>query len=393
KQIYLATGSNRNFKSISTNYQYMKNLKIAILGTRGIPNHYGGFEHISEYVSAGLVKKGHSVTVYNSHNHPYTHGTWNGVKIQHCYDPEYLVGTAGQFIYDFNCLMDVRRKKFDVVLLMGYTSCSIWGKLYPKDSTIITNMDGLEWKRSKYSKKVQQFLKYPEGLAVKYSQFYISDSRVIKDYLEDKYDIHSQYIPYGADVFSEQEREQIDVTSAKKEDYFLLMARMEPENNIESILEGFNNSNSHRSFKVLGDTGNRFGQYIRHRFKNDERIQFKGAIFDTPKVRALQNNSYLYFHGHSVGGTNPSLLEAMASEALIAAHDNPFNKSVLHSDAFYFSNANDVRQIVETVQRKENERLMVNNNLRKIKSQFNWESIVDQYEKFILECYYKAKHG
>jgi glycosyltransferase involved in cell wall biosynthesis len=370
----------------------MKNLRIAILGTRGIPNHYGGFEHISEYVSAGLVKKGHSVTVYNSHNHPYTADTWNGVKIQHCYDPEYLVGTAGQFIYDFNCLMDARRQKFDVVLLMGYTSCSIWGRLYPKNSTIITNMDGLEWKRSKYSKKVQQFLKYAENLAVKYSQYYISDSRVIKDYLEDKYQIHSQYIPYGADVITELEREQIDTSTALKEDYFLLMARMEPENNIQTILEGFNNSNSHRSFKVLGDTGNRFGKFIKHRFKNDERIEFNGSIFDTAKVRALQNNSYLYFHGHSVGGTNPSLLEAMASEALIAAHNNPFNKAVLHSDAFYFSDSEEVRYLVETVQRKENEQIMVKNNLHKIEFQFNWEKIINEYEAFIMECYESLNH-
>src|SRR5476649_1650909 len=145
------------------------------------------------------------------------------------------------------------------------------------------------------------------------------------------------------------------------------MARMEPENNIETILEGFNNSHSRKSFKVLGDTGNRFGKYISHKFKNDDRIQFKGSIFETPKVRSLQNNSYLYFHGHSVGGTNPSLLEAMASEALIAAHNNPFNQAVLSTDAFYFSNPADVKNLVETVQHKEIEKVMVSNNLRKIK--------------------------
>lgn len=367
-------------------------MKIAILGTRGIPNYYGGFEHISEYVSAGLVKKGHSVTVYNSHNHPYKADIWNGVNIQHCYDPEYLIGTAGQFIYDLNCLIDARRKKFDVVLMMGYTSSSVWGMLYPKKSAIITNMDGLEWKRSKYSKPVQQFLKYAEKLAIKHSHFYISDSRVIKDYLENKYDIVSEYIPYGADLISEIEREQLDTVQAKKEDYFLLMARMEPENNIETILEGFNNSNSNRMFKVLGDTSNRFGQYIRERFKNDERIQFKGAIFDTAKVRMMQNSSHLYFHGHSVGGTNPSLLEAMASEALIAAHDNPFNKSVLHSDAFYFSDADGVRDLVENVQRNGTERAMVKNNVHKIAFQFNWEKIVNEYEAFILECYQRLSH-
>ncbi|NHA02937.1 glycosyltransferase family 1 protein [Mucilaginibacter sp. HC2] len=367
-------------------------LRITILGTRGIPNYYGGFEHISEYVSAGLVKRGHSVTVYNSHNHPYTQDSWNGVEIKHCYDPEYLIGTAGQFIYDMNCLLDARKNNFDVVLIMGYTSSSVWGRLYPKNSTIITNMDGMEWKRSKYSKPVQQFLKYAEKLAVKYSHYYVADSRVIKSYLADKYNISSEYIPYGADVYSDQEREQYDFNEAMKEDYFLLMARMEPENNIETILDGFNRSNSNRKFKVLGDTGNRFGKYITNKFNNDERIEFKGAIFDTPKVRSLQNNSYLYFHGHSVGGTNPSLLEAMASEALIAAHNNPFNKSVLNTDAFYFSNAGEVQELVETVQRKDPEKSMVMNNLHKIQDQFNWERVIDQYEEFIVESYKHANH-
>jgi glycosyltransferase involved in cell wall biosynthesis len=367
-------------------------LRIAILGRRGIPNHYGGFEHVSEYVSEGLVKRGHSVTVYNSHNHPYQEDDWNGVNIKHCYDPEYLIGTAGQFIYDLNCLIDARKRKFDVVMMMGYTSSSVWGKLYPPKSTIITNMDGLEWKRSKYSPSVQKFLKYAEKLAVKYSQYYVSDSLVIKSYLGEKYNVESRYIPYGADLFSEEEREQVDNAEALKEDYFLLMARMEPENNIETILEGFNSSSSVKKFKVLGDTSNRFGKFITHKFKNDERIEFKGSIFNNGKVRALQNNSYLYFHGHSVGGTNPSLLEAMASEALIAAHNNPFNKSVLNADAFYFSNVNEVRNLVETVQRKETEKTMVSNNLRKIKYQFNWEGIIDQYEEFILECHYNLNY-
>jgi glycosyltransferase involved in cell wall biosynthesis len=362
-------------------------LRIAILGTRGIPNHYGGFEHISEYVSAGLVKRGHSVTVYNSHNHPYQLDTWNGVQIKHCFDPEYLIGTAGQFVYDMNCLLDARKRKFDVVLIMGYTSSSVWGWMYPKKSTIITNMDGMEWKRSKYSKPVQKFLKYAEKLAVQHSHYYISDSRVIKTYLADKYHIDSSYIPYGAEVFTDQEREQISPAEAMKEDYFLLMARMEPENNIESILEGFNNSNSSKKFKVLGDTGNRFGKYITNKFEKDTRIQFQGGIFNTPKVRQLQNNSYLYFHGHSVGGTNPSLLEAMASEALIAAHNNPFNKSVLHTDAFYFSDAADVQNLIENVQRKDPEHTMVKKNLHKIQDQFNWEKVIEQYEEFIVECY------
>lgn len=368
-------------------------LRIAILGTRGIPNYYGGFEHISEYVSTGLVRRGHEVAVYNSHNHPYKQDNWNGVSIIHCYDPEYILGPAGQFVYDLNCIRDARKRNFDVIIVMGYTSSSVWGRMYPKSSAIITNMDGLEWKRSKYSKPVQNFLKYAERLAVKYSHYYVSDSMVIKQYLARKYAVDSRYIPYGADAITPTEREQITPQQVQKEDYFLLMARMEPENNIETILEGYNQSNSDKPFQVLGSTGNRFGKYIAHKFKNDSRIEFKGSIYDTAKVRALQNNSYLYFHGHSVGGTNPSLLEAMASEALIAAHNNPFNQAVLSKDAYYFSNPAEVKELVETVQRRDTEKLMVSNNVQKIKNLFSWESVVDGYEQYAIECYLNFNNG
>jgi glycosyltransferase involved in cell wall biosynthesis len=236
-------------------------------------------------------------------------------------------------------------------------------------------------------------LKYAEKLAVKYSHYYVSDSMVIKQYLSRKYAIDSRYISYGADTITPTEREHITPLEAQKEDYFLLMARMEPENNIETILEGYNQSNSDKHFHILGSTDNRFGKYITHKFKNDSRIEFKGSIYDTAKVRALQNNSYLYFHGHSVGGTNPSLLEAMASEALIAAHNNPFNQAVLSKDAYYFSTPADVKELVETVQRRDTEKLMVSNNVRKIKHLFSWESVIDGYERYAMECYMNFNHG
>src|SRR5580698_626056 len=128
------------------------NMRIAILGTRGIPNQYGGFERLAEQLSCRLAEKGNEVFVYNSHNHFYKQKKWNDVNIIHCYDPEYISGTCGQFIYDLNCILDARKKKFDVLLILGYTSSSVWHKLLPANSTIIYNMDGLEWKRAKYSK-------------------------------------------------------------------------------------------------------------------------------------------------------------------------------------------------------------------------------------------------
>jgi hypothetical protein len=101
-------------------------LKIAILGTRGIPNNYGGFEQFAEYLSEGLTEKGHEIYVYSPHNHNYQEKEWRGVKIIHCFDPEYKVGTAGQFIYDLNCILDSRKRGFDIILQLGYTSSSVW---------------------------------------------------------------------------------------------------------------------------------------------------------------------------------------------------------------------------------------------------------------------------
>lgn len=365
-------------------------MKIAILGTRGIPNNYGGFEQFTEHLSVGLAKMHHDVTVYNSHNHPNKQQNWHGVEIVHCYDPEFRLGTAGQFIYDLNCIRNTRKRYFDVILSLGYSSSSVWGWLYPKKSVIISHMDGFEWKRTKYPAFVRRFLVYAERMAVRFSDFYISDSIAIQYYLRENYGINSKYISYGADIFTHENENLLNCYGLQKQNYYMLMARMEPENNIEMILQGFHNSHSQKKFLVVGGTNNKFGKYILNKFKNDHRIQFIGALYDPEKTHVLRLFSYLYFHGHSVGGTNPSLLEAMASRALIAAHDNDFNRTILNEDDFYFSSANDVQHLIETIKRGEKERVMICRNFRKVQKDYNWESIIEQYANFIMECYKRS---
>ena len=164
---------------------------MPFFGTRGIPNHYGGFEQFAQYLSEGLCQMGHEVFVYNSHNHPYQKNKWNEVNIIHCYDPEFKLGTIGQFIYDFNCTLDSRKRNFDVILQLGYTSSSVWNWLFKRTTRLFTNMDGLEWKRTKFSRPVSLFLKYAEKLAVKHSDVLISDSLGIQSYLEKKYAVKS----------------------------------------------------------------------------------------------------------------------------------------------------------------------------------------------------------
>jgi glycosyltransferase involved in cell wall biosynthesis len=372
-------------------------LRIAILGTRGVPNNYGGFEHIAGHLSRGLVQKGHDVTVYNSSRHPYKKQKWHGVHIIHCYDPEYLIGTAGQFVYDLNCILDAGRRTFDVILILGYTSSSVWGFLYPKNAIVVTNMDGMEWKRSKYPGVVKRFLRKAEKWAVQSSNFHIADSQVIKEYLDGKYNIKCKYIAYGAGVYPVANEELLREYKLQKNQYYLLMARMEPENNIEMILDGYAMTLTKTKFVVIGNTGNRYGKSLKAKYKSDKRIIFLGGLFNEIKVQTLTAFCKLYFHGHSVGGTNPSLLDAMAAKAPIAIHNNVFNHAIIKGNALRFNNANDVYNIIN-----ENhlpDEIQIEDNYVKIASEFSWEKIVNQYEYYFLSCYlnkqpyYPLKHA
>jgi glycosyltransferase involved in cell wall biosynthesis len=355
------------------------------MGTRGIPNFYGGFEQLAEHLAPGLVRAGHEVTVYNSHNHPFRGDSWEGVRIIHCYDPEYILGSAGQFIYDLNCLMDARRRNFDVILQLGYTSSSVWGQLFPPGTMVIYNMDGLEWQRSKYSRIARRFLLYAERLAVKYSDFYVTDSPVIQTYFREKYGLRSEYIAYGADIFDETDESILKDYKVRAGNYYLVMARMEAENNIATILEGFSASDTDRKILVVGNTSNKFGSRLKARFSNDPRIVFTGGIYEQKTIHALKLFSRMYFHGHSTGGTNPSLLEAMASKALIAAHDNVFNREVLGEDAIYFSTASDITYLIDNTPPGMLKGIMTRNNQQKIYRKFNWPDIIAKYERFILQ--------
>ncbi|MCC6371170.1 MAG: DUF1972 domain-containing protein [Bacteroidia bacterium] len=360
-------------------------MKIAIIGTRGIPNNYGGFEQLAEYLSLGLKEKGHDVYVYNSDKHAYKHYLWNGINIIHCFDPEKTIGTAGQFIYDFNCIVNSRKHNFDVILNLGYTSSSIWMRLFSKRARVITNMDGMEWKRSKYSKKVQRFLMYAEKLAVKHSQLLVADSLAIKKYLDDKYRVNSHFIAYGAPVFTDANAAVLEKYKVTPYTYNLLIARMEPENNIEMILDGVHGTKNSATILVIGNHTNAFGTYLFQKYQSDERIVFTGPLYDVPVINNLRYYSNLYFHGHSVGGTNPSLLEAMGCHCHIAAHNNEFNKSVLQNNALYFSSASEVSHLIENENRSTpGGKINPDNNQTKIKTDYTWANIVNAYEKIMI---------
>jgi glycosyltransferase involved in cell wall biosynthesis len=359
-------------------------MNIGIIGTRGIPNNHGGFEQFAEFLAVALVENGYDVTVYNSHNHPFQLKNFNGVRIIHCFDPECRFGTAGQFIYDLNCILDSRKRNFDIILQLGYTSSSIWGHLLPrKHSVITTNMDGLEWKRSKYIKLVQKFLKYAERLAIVHSDYLISDSLGMQEYLTEKYSVSSTYIPYGANLFESPDESILPYFNVSRYSYNMLIARLEPENSIETILDGVVLSGLNKLFLVIGKHNTKYGEYLKLKYSAYRHIQFIGSIYDINTLNNLRYFSSMYFHGHTVGGTNPSLLEAMASGALICANDNIFNRAVLTNDSYYFESIDDVASIIlnEKLQNKfsdSNQERLTNNSI-KVRTVYSWATVVSQY--------------
>jgi glycosyltransferase involved in cell wall biosynthesis len=352
------------------------------LGTRGIPNRYGGFEQAATHIASGLAEKGHEVTVYNSNQHPYTGNNWKGVNIIHCYEPAYF-GSAGQFVYDLNCIRNAKKKKFDVWLFFGYTSSSVWWRLYPGKVVLISNMDGLEWKRSKYNVLTRKFLLYAEKLAVKHSHFLLADSTAIQFYLFEKYRVQSNYIAYGAELLHEEDSSVFSVYGIQQHDYCLVLARMEPENNIETILTGFCRSNTVKKMIVIGNLDTKFGKYLLSKFETDKRVTFVPSLYDAKKLHTLKLYCSLYFHGHSCGGTNPSLLEAMADGAVICSHENPFNRAILGDDAFYFSSVDDITSRIDSERNPSVEKNMILHNREKIEQKYNWPVIVSAYEKLI----------
>lgn len=361
-------------------------LKIGILGTRGIPNHYGGFEQWAEHLSKGLVENGCEVFVYNSHTHPYKKSKWNGVNIIHQYDPEYKMGTFGQFIYDFNCILDSRKRHFDVIIQLGFTSSSLWGWLLPKKkTTIVTNMDGIEWSREKFSKMAQLFLKFAEKWAVASSNWLIADSPVIKTYYENNYHKQVIYLSYGTTLFEHENFSLIESFNITPYNYHLVISRLEPENNIETIIKGVLDSNQSKPLLIVGKHNTTHGKYLFQKYASNTKVQFLGGIFDKEVINNLRYFSDFYFHGHSVGGTNPSLLEAMASGARIVAHDNPYNRSVLNNKGDYFITSNDITQLLNHATSKSECGGYLAENRQRIKDYFLLDTVINQYFRFVKD--------
>ena len=378
-------------------------MKIAFISTRGIPNNYGGFEQFAEYISVGLVRRGHEVVVYSPHFHPYREPDYKGVRIKHIYSPEKWMGSSvGSFFYDFLSLRDaLKKEKFDIIYEAGYTSivpAYIWFNVkrikYP---LFTTNMDGLEYKRTKFNKWVQKFVFWEERMAVKHSHYLIADNMGIHDYYKEKYGKESKFLAYGADVHEDYDAGVLKEFGLEAGGYFIVVARLEPENNLFMALEGYLASNQYgkRPLVVVGKTNTPYGEHLVERYGRDRNIRFVGGIYDFRKLNSIRHYSYAYFHGQSVGGTNPSLLEAMASGCFILAHDIIFNRAVLGENALYYGSTDAATEMLDGIDQavSAHKKEYTERNLEVIRRDYSWEKLVDEHEEYFKWMLSQRKGG
>lgn len=367
-------------------------MKIAFVSTRGIPNNYGGFEQFAEYISVGLAERGHDVTVYSPHYHPYKKSEYKGVRIKHVYSPElWMGGSVGSFFYDYSCLKDaLGNEDFDIIYEAGYTSIiPAYIRFNVKNirrPLFTTNMDGLEYKRTKFNPLVRMFVFWEEKMAVKHSHFLIADNMGIHDYYKGKYGRESKFLAYGANVYDNYDAGVLKEWNLVPNEYYLLVARMEPENNICMAIEGYKASKEYgqRPLIIVGKTNTPYGKKLVKQCGGDSNIHFVGGIYNFDKLNSVRHFSFAYFHGHSVGGTNPSLLEAMASDCFILAHDNIFNRAVLRENAVYYSSSQAVTMLLDTIDDTASlcKEKYIKNNLEVIRKEYSWEKLVDEHERY-----------
>jgi len=325
----------------------MKN--ISIIGTVGVPACYGGFETLVENL-IDEKSPGKNLTVYcSSKSYLDQPSNYKGAKLK--FIP--LNANGIQSIpYDIWSLCHTAINKTDSILLLGVSGaiCLPLIRLISK-AKITTNIDGLEWRRSKWGGLAKRFLKYSEMLAVKYSDVIIADNQAIADYVKSEYDVDSKVIAYGGD------HALINELNLSDENYALALCRIEPENNVELILQAFANSN--KNIKFIGNWNNSdFGLRMKKQYQNMNNIELIDPIYDIHTLHDIRQKCSFYVHGHSAGGTNPSLVEMMHFGKSIFVFDCTYNRASTENKAQFFKNSDELIQLINSPIHIENGRSM-----------------------------------
>ncbi len=355
-------------------------MKVAIIGTVGVPANYGGFETLVEQLVRHNENPDLQYAVFCSKkNYQERRWVYHGAKTEYVG----LQANGVQSIpYDIISLIKASRNS-DVILVLGVSGCAFLPvfRLFSKKKLII-NIDGLEHRRDKWNKWVRKFLKFSEKQAIKYGNVIVTDNQGITDYVKDEYGKPSELIAYGGDhALTASNPEETDrILSSygiRSKEYALAICRIEPENNVHVILEAF--EKSRHSLVFIGNwQKSEYGRALAEKYKDSEFVKITPAVYDLETLNVIRSNCSVYLHGHSAGGTNPSLVEAMFFHVPVFAFDCVYNRESTENKAIYFSSVDD---LVSKLNDPDIDLEANASEMNEIANRrYRWETISRQYE-------------
>jgi glycosyltransferase involved in cell wall biosynthesis len=362
---------------------------INILGIRGIPAAHGGFETFAGNLAPYLRSRGWNVNVYCQLD-PLPDGSsqkdfedeWNGIHRIHLATKS--TGSRGSIEFDWRCVLDAsKRPGLDLVL--GYNTAVFVPFLRMRGKKVIMNMDGVEWRRDKWSLPIKAWFYLNEFVGVNVVNLPVADHPEIAAHLRRHTARKMAVIPYGADVVVDAPLSAVSNLGLLPREYFLSIARIEPENSILEIVEAFSLRPRKSKLVVLGNLSldNKYHQRVRAAASED--VLFTGAIYDQRVVRSLRFYASAYLHGHQVGGTNPSLVEALGAGSAVIAHDNRFNKWVAGGSQLYFKDAKQLETILTEIENHRIDLGIARTEARlRHSTSFTIDGINAQYEELFL---------
>jgi glycosyltransferase involved in cell wall biosynthesis len=352
-------------------------MDIAIIGIAGIPARYGGFETLVENLvthNTGSV----TYTVFcSSRLYREKQDIYHGARLKYI---KLNANGPSSILYDLVGMLCSLRS--DVMLLLGYAGSPflpLIRLLYR--GKIITNVDGIEWKRPKWNRLTRFIIHISEKSAVRFSDVIIGDNQIIIDYIKKEYGKHSVLIEYGGNhaVVVNDEELLIKEFGLRSKDYCCMLARIEPENNVEMILEAFSGEPEEKLVIAGRWETSEFGRNMREKYRQYKNLFLLDAIYDQQKLSLLRCNCKLYIHGHSVGGTNPSLVEAMCIGLPVAAYDVSYNRSTTENKALYWDSVESLQDILHGIDVSFLEN--IGREMLQIASRrYTWEVINKKYE-------------
>lgn len=358
------------------------NLKLKIIGTVGVPANYGGFETLVENLLDYLPKEIETTVFCSSHNYGKRKIIYKNARLI------YLIFKANGFqsiIYDIVSLI-LSLGKNNTLLVLGTSGALIFPlvKILCPSIKIICNIDGIEWKRAKWNFFAKKFLKYSEFSACKYADTVITDNRGIYDHVLKSYYRKSLTIPYGAFIPNTDNdiKKCLLKYNLEKNKYAIKVCRIEPENNVELVLKSFSILES-QTIVVVGNWKNsKFGNLLRNKYNSFSNIILLDPIYNQVELNSLRSNCEFYVHGHSAGGTNPSLVEAIGLNIPILAYDVNFNRYTLDNNGHYF---NSVNSLVNLIKNKKNlfDKVYYKNIKNLYETKYTWKSVAKEYIKVI----------